>query len=81
MSRRSSKTPDGELDPVVQWLRHTRVARGWTQRDMADFLSVRQSMISDWETGSVHMSLDTARKITEKLGGRLILVTPDSGPD
>ena len=44
-------------------IRDIRQARGMTQKELADRLGVNQSMISDYESGKVDLSLTKAVKI------------------
>ena len=53
-------------------IRDIRQARGMTQKELADRLGVNQSMISDYESGKVDLSLTKAVKNTIKTGLYLI---------
>jgi DNA-binding XRE family transcriptional regulator len=64
MSRRTDRE---HLDPVAVLLASLRKKWHWTQADMANHLGIQQSTVSDWETGEVHMKLDTARRILRML--------------
>lgn len=48
-------------------IRDIRQARGMTQKELADRLGVNQSMISDYESGKVELSLTKAVKIADIL--------------
>lgn len=48
-------------------IRDIRQARGMTQKELADRLGVNQSMISDYESGKVDLSLTKAVKIADIL--------------
>ena len=48
-------------------IRDIRQARGMTQNELADRLGVNQSMISDYESGKVGLSLTKAVKIADIL--------------
>lgn len=48
-------------------IRDIRQARGMSQKELADKLGVNQSMISDYETGKVDLSLTKAVKIADIL--------------
>ena len=48
-------------------IRDIRHARGMTQKELADRLGVNQSMISDYESGKVDLSLTKAVKIADIL--------------
>lgn len=48
-------------------IRYIRQARGMTQKELADRLGVNQSMISDYESGKVDLSLTKAVKIADIL--------------
>jgi DNA-binding XRE family transcriptional regulator len=78
MSRRSKTHPDTELDPVVRFLRSTRLSLNWSQGMMASHLGVTRSMLVDWELGWVRMNLETARRVLATLGAELVLVQTTS---
>ena len=52
-------------------LRLIRLYYGLAQNDLADFLGVSQSMISEIENGSKSVSIDLLEKYSEKLGVRM----------
>ncbi|HEU4661002.1 MAG TPA: helix-turn-helix transcriptional regulator [Pseudolabrys sp.] len=52
-------------------LRGLRLARGWTQDDLAAEAGVRQALISELECGKVDVRLDTLQRIALALGARL----------
>lgn len=45
-----------------------RIAKGWTQRQLADALGVGQSIIARWETGGRTPKMQTLQRIADALG-------------
>lgn len=53
-------------------LRELRLKKGWTQKQLADKLYYRHSIVSNWESGRVTMSESVQEKLCE-----IFRVTPD----
>ena len=46
----------------------TRIKKGWTQKDLADKMGVKQSLVSRWESGECNYTIDTLIEIADALG-------------
>lgn len=56
-----------------------RLARGWTQSDLAKKAGTRQANISRLENGLLNPSLDMLHKVAEALGAELIVTLEAAG--
>ena len=50
--------------PIAQ----ARLAKGWTQQQLAEALGVGQPMIAHWETGAKKPKMQTLMRIADALG-------------
>lgn len=48
-------------------IRKARKERGMTQKEFADFMGVKQAMVSKWESGHYNFTMETIVKIYDKL--------------
>ena len=53
---------------IQQMIHDTRMAKGWTQKDLADKMRVKQSLVSRWESGDCNYTIDTLIDIADALG-------------
>ena len=53
---------------IQQMIHDTRMAKGWTQKDLADKMGVKQSLVSRWESGECNYTIDTLVDIADALG-------------
>jgi len=74
---RIRKLQGTEISPerieLSRQIRNIREKLGYTQKDMAEKLGVIQQYISKIENGRENLSMDTARRIADVLGKRLII--------
>ena len=75
---------DGSLGKL---LRDARLRQGWTQEDLARRLGVKDSYISQWETGGRKWPQEYVRPLAKLLGLRQVdmavaagLIDPPDGP-
>ena len=59
---------ESRLRPFGEALAEALVARGWTQRELADALGITQSAISAWKYGNAEPSPGTVFRIEQVLG-------------
>lgn len=56
-------------DPLVGWrIRAKRIAKGWSQYDLADRLGVSRPAVSYWEAGINRPTAEYAARLREMLG-------------
>lgn len=67
-------SPPKKVDPLVQLLADTRRELGLTQYEMAGWLEVSQSSISEWETGVVQPELASIRRMLGELGFDIVAI-------
>lgn len=77
MGRRHSRTDRWKL--LIDRLHQERVAAGVTQTDVAAWLGVSPSMVSEWEAGIVHPGVGTIVDWAELFGLRLDFVDAGRG--
>lgn len=66
------------LTGIGRWLIGLRIARGWTQSDLADRLDVSQAQISRDENNEYHgISVEKAQKILEVFNTRIRMEIED----
>lgn len=66
------------LTGIGRWLIGLRIARGWTQSDLADRLDVSQAQISRDENNEYHgISVEKAQKILEVFNTRIRIEIED----
>lgn len=53
---------------IQQMIHDTRMAKGWTQKDLAEKMGVKQSLVSRWESGECNYTIDTLIDIADALG-------------
>ncbi len=53
---------------IRQMIHDTRRAKGWTQKDLAEKMGVKQSLVSRWESGDCNYTIDTLIDIADALG-------------
>ena len=53
---------------IQQMIHDTRRAKGWTQKDLAEKMGVKQSLVSRWESGDCNYTIDTLVDIADALG-------------
>ena len=53
---------------IQQMVHDTRMAQGWTQKDLAEKMGVKQSLVSRWESGECNYTIDTLIDIADSLG-------------
>ena len=53
---------------IQQMIHDTRIKKGWTQKDLADKMGVKQSLVSRWESGECNYTIDTLIEIADALG-------------
>lgn len=53
---------------IQQMIHDTRMEKGWTQKDLADKMGVKQSLVSRWESGECNYTVDTLIEIADALG-------------
>lgn len=63
---------------ISQTIRNARKEMGMTQAEFADYMGVKQNMVSRWENGHHNFSLETVIKIYVKLGIPLNFEKPKS---
>lgn len=69
------------VDPIARKLRIERFKAGRSQRDVGREAGVGQSMVSEWESGSVVPTISSVRSWAAVLGFELILVeVPEPQP-
>jgi transcriptional regulator with XRE-family HTH domain len=56
-----------------------RLARGWTQKDLAQKAGTKQANISRLENGLLNPSLDMLQKVAEALGAELAVTLEATG--
>lgn len=61
-----------------QAIRAARDARGWTQTQLADAVGVKQTAVSQWETGGRTMDVPTLRAVERALGVSFGGIGPDA---
>jgi len=59
---------DAEEYIFMNPVRRERLERGWTQKDLADLLGVRQSTVAKWETKGAVYRKKTRLKFAEAFG-------------
>ena len=42
---------------IQQMIHDTRMAKGWAQKDLADKMGVKQSLVSRWESGDCNYTM------------------------
>ena len=58
-----------------------RVSKGWTQKQLAEKLDIKQSMVSKLESGEYNPSIEFLFKISKKLGWRFGLTFEENHTD
>lgn len=53
---------------IRHMIHDTRLAKGWTQKDLAEKMGVKQSLVSRWESGECNYTIDTLIDIADALG-------------
>ena len=53
---------------IRQMIHDTRMTKGWTQKDLAEKMGVKQSLVSRWESGECNYTIDTLIDIADALG-------------
>ena len=56
----------------AQLIRSAREAKQMKQEDFAKFLNEKESILAKWESGSLKLRLDVARKLEKVLGVKLL---------
>lgn len=51
-----------------QIIRSARRKKGWSQKDLADKMGVKQSLVSRWESNECNFTIDTLVDIADTLG-------------
>ena len=75
MTLLNSKTQSQILDNIIDMTR----SLGYRQRDLAEYLGIRENKISQWKLGQSHSYLDSLDKIAEFLGvEKEELIQPDA---
>lgn len=54
-----------------------RISKGWTQKQLADKLGIKQSMVSKLESGEYNPTVEQLWKISKKLGWNFELILKD----
>lgn len=70
----------GDLPKVVAALVQLRIARGWTQRQLAMRMGTTQSAVSEFETGVYAQKLSTLQRYAAAVGARVevsLVLTPE----
>lgn len=52
---------------IQQMIHDTRRAKGWTQKELAEKMGVKQSLVSRWESGECNYTIDTLVDIADAL--------------
>ena len=55
---------------IQQMIHDTRMEKGWTQKDLAEKMGVKQSLVSRWESGECNYTINTLIDIADALGCR-----------
>jgi transcriptional regulator with XRE-family HTH domain len=63
-----------DISHLTQAITNTRKARSWSQKDLADKLGIKQSQISDIDTGKRDPRLSTFIELARAVGLELVLV-------
>ena len=64
---------------IARQIIHKRVARSWTQRDLAERMHTTDSAVSRWESGRRAVSSETLQRLADVFGEAIIIEpTPDS---
>ena len=50
---------------IQQMIHDTRMAKGWAQKDLADKMGVKQSLVSRWESGDATPSMDKLKALAK----------------
>ena len=75
MTLLNSKTQSQILDNIIDMTR----SLGYRQRDLAEYLGIRENKISQWKLGQSHSYLDSLNKIAKFLGvEKEELIQPDA---
>ncbi len=45
-----------------------RIDKGWNQKELADYLGVSQSTLTEYENGNYNISIDTLNRLASKIG-------------
>ena len=53
---------------IQQMIHDTRMEKGWTQKDLAEKMGVKQSLVSRWESGECNYTINTLIDIADALG-------------
>lgn len=53
---------------IQQMIHDTRLKKGWTQKELAERIGVKQSLVSRWESGDCNYTIDTLIDIADALG-------------
>ena len=69
--KRRVTSPDKFCQKIGGQIKALRLKKGMTQKDLAEKLHISQQIISRIEKGRQNVSLDTLKKITTKLGGKV----------
>jgi len=57
-----------QLGKISAVLEISRIEKGMTQKEFAEFMGVSQGMVSKWESEEYNFTVGTLAKICEKLG-------------
>lgn len=74
LSALTDKLSDEELllsalqSDIAAEIASARIAKGLSQKELADALGVKQALVSRWESGSVNYTLQTLVRISLELG-------------
>ena len=60
---------------IQQMIHDTRRAKGWTQKDLAGKMGVKQSLVSRWESGDCNYTIDTLVDIAD---AQIVSTEPES---